>query len=69
MAIQYPGVGASPNDLLGFLGDLFERAESLTYGAGQVSMCAHMLQTAEMAETALPVPVVQLMALLQNPIA
>ncbi len=66
MAIQYPGVGASHKDLLGFLGDLFERAESLTYGAGQVSMCAHMLQTAEMAEVAGAAPALVAAALLHD---
>ena len=56
MTIQYHRVDAPPNDLLGFLGNLFERGASLTYGAGQVSMCDHMLQTAELAETAGAVP-------------
>jgi len=32
-----------------FLADLFHRAESLSYGPGRVSMCAHMLQTADLA--------------------
>jgi gamma-butyrobetaine dioxygenase len=66
VAIQYPGVVASPDDLLGFLGDLFERAETLTYGAGQVSMCAHMLQTAELAETAGAAPELVAAALLHD---
>ena len=66
MTIQYPGVGAPPNDLLGFLGNLFERGESLTYGAGQVSMCAHMLQTADLAETAGVTPALVAAALLHD---
>ena len=35
---------------LTFVTELFRRGENLAYGTGQVSMCAHMLQTAKLAE-------------------
>ena len=49
MNMAFPGVQASPNDMLDFLAGLFDRAENLSYGTGTVSMCAHMLQTADLA--------------------
>ena len=33
-----------------FLSDIFERGMSMSYGTGEVSMCSHMLQTANLAE-------------------
>jgi len=48
--MTFPGVQATPAELLDFLADLFQRAETMVYGTGQVSMCGHMLQTAELAE-------------------
>jgi predicted HD phosphohydrolase len=35
---------------MAFLSDIFERGTSMSYGAGEVSMCSHMLQTACFAE-------------------
>ena len=49
MKMAFPGVQASPNGMLNFLAGLFDRAENLSYGTGKVSMCAHMLQTADLA--------------------
>jgi predicted HD phosphohydrolase len=66
VTIQFPGAGVPPKDLLGFLSDLFERDESLAYGAAPVSMCAHMLQTAELAETAGAPPALIAAALLHD---
>jgi gamma-butyrobetaine dioxygenase len=43
---------ATPEKFMAFLVDLFHRGESLSYGRGQVSMCAHMLQTADLAASA-----------------
>jgi len=46
-----PGQGPeAAQRFLEFLDDLFGRAADLSYGAGVVSMCAHMLQTADLAE-------------------
>ncbi len=39
----------SSDRIIAFLSDLFHRGEALSYGPGQVSMCAHMLQTADLA--------------------
>ena len=35
---------------MAFLAQIFERGLNMSYGAGEVSMCSHMLQTANFAE-------------------
>lgn len=42
--------GRNRDKFLTFVTELFRRGEKLAYGKGQVSMCAHMLQTADLAE-------------------
>ncbi|MDD9878282.1 MAG: HD domain-containing protein [Magnetovibrio sp.] len=46
------GVPATPAAFLEFLTDLFRRGQAMAYGPGKVSMCAHMLQTADLAAEA-----------------
>jgi gamma-butyrobetaine dioxygenase len=51
---------------LTFVTELFWRGEELAYGAGQVTMCAHMLQTAELAEKENAPPALVVAALLHD---
>ncbi|MDH3579744.1 MAG: HD domain-containing protein [Hyphomicrobiales bacterium] len=51
---------------LQFVTELFRRGEKLAYGKGQVSMCAHMLQTADLAAKEDASPALVVAALLHD---
>ena len=42
--------GKECQDFMEFLAGLFKSGEAMAYGPGEVTMCTHMLQTAEFAE-------------------
>lgn len=58
--------GGDRAKFLTFVTELFRRGEKLGYGTGQVSMCAHMLQTADLAEQEDAPPALVVAALLHD---
>ena len=50
MEKQTNSPGKDCQDFMEFLTGLFKRGEAMSYGPGEVTMCTHMLQTAEFAE-------------------
>ena len=64
--------GAGTNNLISstafidLLSDLFYRGRSVAYGKGEVSMCGHMLQTAELAAEAGAAPPLLVACLLHD---
>ena len=64
--------GAGTNNLMSstafidLLSDLFYRGRSVAYGKGEVSMCGHMLQTAELAAEAGAAPPLLVACLLHD---
>ena len=64
--------GAGTNNLISstafidLLSDLFYRGQSVAYGKGEVSMCGHMLQTAELAAEAGAAPPLLVACLLHD---
>ena len=56
----------SSTNFIDFLSDLFYRGRSVAYGKGEVSMCGHMLQTAELAAEAGAAPSLLVACLLHD---
>ena len=56
----------SSADLIEFLSGLFDRGKTIAYGKGDVSMCGHMLQAAELAAEAGASPSLLIASLLHD---
>ena len=66
MTKQLSSSGQDFRDFITFLAGLFERGEAMSYGAGEVTMCSHMLQTADLAQQAGTTPELVVASLLHD---